>query len=475
MRYVSTRGGMEPVSFSQALLLGLAPDGGLLMPEQLPKLDEQTLRDWQKLSYQELALAIMSLFIDDIDAPDLRTIIERSYSINSFADEAVTPVTQLEKDLFLLELSNGPSLAFKDIAMQFLGEAFAYVLAKRGERINILGATSGDTGSAAEYAMLGKDNVNVFMLSPHERMSAFQQAQMYSLNEPNIFNIAIKGVFDDCQDLVKAVNSDAQFKQKYQIGAVNSINWARVLAQTVYYFKAYFALAQEVGEQIDFCVPSGNFGNVFAGYVAKLMGLPIGKLLVACNENDVLYEFFTTKTYRVRPSAQVAKTSSPSMDIGKASNFERYMYYLADKEGKQVSAWWQELQQKGEFSLEPSFAQKVEASDFIAGRSTHANRIQTIAEIDAKYGRLIDPHTADGVFVAREYQARQSQIGAQANKMVCLETALPAKFAETVREAVGREPERPSRFADIEAQERFCEVMEADVAQLKSYIVSCLE
>ncbi len=471
MRYISTRGGMQPIPFSQALLMGLAPDSGLLMPAFIPAIGQATLTQWQTLNYQDLAYAIMRLFIDDIPEFDLRMIIQQSYSTQIFNHADITPVTRLDETLYLLELSNGPSLAFKDIAMQFLGQAFAYVLTKQGKHINILGATSGDTGSAAEYAMLGKANINVFMLSPHERMSAFQQAQMYSLHESNIFNIAIKGVFDDCQDLVKAVNSDAEFKEKYAIGAVNSINWARVLAQAVYYFKAYFAVAETIGEVLDFCVPSGNFGNIFAGYLAKRMGLPLGKLIVASNENDVLYEFFSSGHYRVRPAAQVAKTSSPSMDIGKASNFERYMYLIADEDPEQVSQWWQQLQSEGAFSCtEAQLAKKIRASGFVAGRSTHENRLKTIAYVAEQYQRVVDPHTADGIYVAMQYQQTQTS----QRKIVCLETALPAKFSDTVVAAIGRKPERPARFADIESKSRYYEIMPADIVQLKSYIVARL-
>lgn len=472
MRYISTRGGMSPISFSPALLTGLAPDGGLLMPEKIPSISADTMNSWRELSYPELAFEIMRLFIDDIPPNDLKTIINNTYTIKAFHNQAITPLTPLKNSgLYLLELSNGPSLAFKDIAMQFLGETFSYVLAKRDERINILGATSGDTGSAAEYAMIAKNNINVFMLSPHERMSTFQQAQMYSLNEPNIFNIAIKGVFDDCQDLVKAVNNDAKFKAQYQIGAVNSINWARVLAQSVYYFKAYFAVTATNNEVINFCVPSGNFGNVFAGYLAKSMGLPIQTLLVASNENDVLYEFFTTGVYRVRPSEAVAKTSSPSMDIGKASNFERYMYLISGGDAQQVRLWWQALAQTGKFSIVGSeYEERVRQSGFAAVRSNHANRLATIAEIDESEQRLIDPHTADGVYAAQQYrQTHQDHL-----PMICLETALPAKFADTVQEAVGRLPERPTRFDGIENQARYCEVMASDVATLKAYITDKL-
>lgn len=470
MKYVSTRGTGDLGRFSDVLLMGLAPDGGLAMPGRIPTFTAAELEGLRQLKYADLAFAVMRPFIDDIPEEDLKRLLKDTYRPDVFHSQDITPVTPLgNSGLYLLELSNGPSLAFKDMAMQFLGQVFEYVLEHRDERLNILGATSGDTGSAAEYAMLGKPRVNVFMLSPHGRMSAFQQAQMFSLNEPNIFNIAVEGVFDDCQDLVKEVNADAEFKARYDIGAVNSINWARVLAQAVYYFKAYFALGLPAGAEADFCVPSGNFGNVFAGYLAKKMGLPIGQLVVASNENDVLYEFFSTGAYHVRPGARVAKTSSPSMDIGKASNFERYLYLIAGENGEQTGAWWRAVGRGEPVSLSGTpHWDGVKASGFVAGRSTHADRLQTIRQTDQQFGRLIDPHTADGVLVAQQFQRPDVP-------MVCLETALPAKFEETVQEAVQRQPDRPERFRDIEKADRHSIVLPNDVQALKTYIREQLE
>lgn len=467
MNYVSTRGAALG-TFCDVLLAGLAPDGGLAMPERFPSIDADTLNSWQTFDYADLAFAVMQPFVSDIPADDLRALLRRTYTENAFHSKDITPLTRLgASDTYLLELSNGPSLAFKDMAMQFLGQVFEYVLEKRGETINILGATSGDTGSAAEYAMLGKHNVNVFMLSPFGRMSAFQQAQMYSLDAPNIFNIAVRGVFDDCQDLVKAVNADADFKTQYSIGAVNSINWARILAQVVYYFKAYLALGLKDGAEMDVCVPSGNFGNIFSGFVAKEMGLPIGQLIVATNENDVLHEFFASGGYRARPASDVAATSSPSMDIGKASNFERYVYLMNGRDAAQTAALWRELDEKGVFTLQSATWQAVQASGFAAGKSTHADRLATIRAVKAEHGRLIDPHTADGVFVAKAF-ARSGV------PMVCLETALPAKFAATMVEATGEQPPRPARFDGIEEKPRHVQVMDNDVAALKAFIAEKL-
>ncbi|PNY81124.1 threonine synthase [Deinococcus koreensis] len=470
MKYVSTRGTGELGRFSDVLLLGLAPDGGLAMPEHIPAFSPQTLEALRGLSYPELAFRVMRPFIDDIPEADLRRVLHATYHPDVFHSQDITPLTRLgaaspgQGELYLLELSNGPSLAFKDVAMQFLGQIFEYVLERRGEQLNILGATSGDTGSAAEYAMLGKARVNVFMLSPRGRMSAFQQAQMYSLNEPNIFNIAVEGVFDDCQDLVKAVNADADFKARFDIGAVNSINWARVLAQAVYYFKAYFALGLPPGAEADFSVPSGNFGNVFAGFLAKRMGLPVGQLIVATNENDVLNEFFSTGVYHVRPADRVAMTSSPSMDIGKASNFERYLYLIAGSSATHTLSWWDEVGQGRPVDLRgTSHWDEVKASGLLSGRNTHQGRLETIRRIDQQCGRLIDPHTADGVLIGERHQRRGVP-------MVCLETALPAKFGDTVQEAVKRAPERPERFAGIETAERYFDVLPNDVETLKAYI-----
>ena len=295
MRYVSTRGTAPPKRFGEILLEGLASDGGLYVPESIPKANLAELRG---RAYPELALRLLAPFMDDV--PDLEGIVRRTYSAQVFGSDEITPLRKLERGLYLLGLSNGPTLAFKDIALQLLGNLFEDSLSRQGGSLNILGATSGDTGSAAEYAMRGKQGIRVFMLSPNGRMSTFQRAQMFSLQDPNIHNLSVKGVFDDCQDLVKAVNADAPFKARNHIGAVNSINWARVAAQMVYYFKAYFAATRVNSEPVDFAVPSGNFGNVYAGYLAREMGLPVRRLIVATNENRVLDEFFRTGVYRVR-------------------------------------------------------------------------------------------------------------------------------------------------------------------------------
>ncbi len=463
MRYVSTRGGAAPQPFTAILLEGLAPDGGLFLPEAFPKLAAAELTAMRGMSYRELAFAVLSKFIDDIPGADLRALVDRTYTAKNFGSDDITPVRSLEPGLHILGLSNGPSLAFKDIALQFLGNLFEYVLAKRGERLNVLGATSGDTGSSAEYALRGKKNVRVFMLSPWKRMSPFQAAQMYSLQDANIFNVAVRGVFDDCQDIVKAVSGDAAYKAKHRIGAVNSINWARVAAQAVYYFKAYSAVTKTHGDPVSFSVPSGNFGNIYAGYVAKQMGLPIRNLVVATNENDVLDEFFRTGRYRARKASEVHATSSPSMDISKSSNFERYCCDLLGRDYAKVKSLWTKLEREGAFELTRSDFARVAGTGFVSGSSTHADRVATIRRMHEQYGAMVDPHTADGIKVGLAHRE-------QGVPLVCLETAQPAKFAETIREALGRDPARPKGFEDLEALPQRVEVMDADAEAVKAFI-----
>ena len=466
MNYLSTRGGMPPTPFTGVLLEGLAPDGGLAMPETYPQIDAATLERWRGLSYPDLAFEIVSLFVTDIPAPTLRALIRDTYTAEAFGSDQITPVSELEPGLHLLHLSNGPTLAFKDIAMQLLGRLFEWALAQRGEHLNILGATSGDTGSAAEYAMRGRLGIRVFMLSPHGRMSAFQTAQMFSLQDANIFNLAVRGVFDDCQDVVKAVSNDLAFKSLLHIGTVNSINWARLLAQVVYYFKGYFAVTRSSAERVSFSVPSGNFGNVCAGHVARMMGLPVSRLVVATNENDVLDEFFRTGCYRVRGGAGVMQTSSPSMDISKASNFERFVFDLVDRDPAQVRALWRDIDGSGGMDLAATpYFERIPGFGFRSSSSTHADRVATIRRVHTDYGAVVDTHTADGIKGALE----QREAGIP---MVCLETAQPAKFADAVREALGRDPERPARYRGLEALPQRFEVIDPDADAVKRYIAA---
>ncbi|MGN6318772.1 threonine synthase [Trinickia sp.] len=477
MNYISTRGAGigERHTFSDILLTGLAKDGGLYLPNEYPRVTADELARWRTLPYADLAFEVLSKFCDDIPSADLRALTQRTYRADVYSNvrtgenaSDITPLTPLGVEggaqVSLLALSNGPTLAFKDMAMQLLGNLFEYALAKHGQTLNILGATSGDTGSAAEYAMRGKAGIRVFMLSPHRKMSAFQTAQMYSLQEPNIFNLAIEGVFDDCQDIVKAVSNDHAFKAAHRIGTVNSINWARVVAQVVYYFKGYFAATRSNDERVSFTVPSGNFGNVCAGHIARMMGLPIDKLVVATNENDVLDEFFRTGAYRVRGSAQTYHTSSPSMDISKASNFERFVFDLLGRDPSRVLQLFRDVEEKGGFDLVASgdFA-RVREFGFVSGRSTHDDRIDTIRDVHARYGQIIDTHTADGVKVAREHLTAGVP-------MVVLETAQPIKFGESIREALGRDPQRPAAFDGIESLPQRFEVLPADASSVKAFI-----
>ena len=465
MRYVSTRGGMPPKKFSKILLGGLAPDGGLAMPESYPEIGPALLDELRGLSYQELAFEIISRFATDIPAADLRTIVERTYTPALFHTEEVTPLKTLEPGLHILGLSNGPTLAFKDIAMQLLGNLFEYTLARTDEVLNILGATSGDTGSSAEYAMRGKRGIRVFMLSPQGKMSHFQTAQMFSLQDPNIFNIAIRGVFDDCQDIVKAVSNDYGFKQRYRIGTVNSINWARIAAQVVYYFKGYFAATRSSTEQVSFAVPSGNFGNICAGHVARMMGLPIRRLILATNENEVLDEFFRTGCYRPRATAETVHTSSPSMDISKASNFERFIFDLTGRDAGKVKELWRAVDKGGAFDLAGSpLWEKVADFGFVSGTSDHEARIATIRNIYEQYGLLVDPHTADGLKVGMEH--REAGV-----PLICLETALPVKFSESIVEAIGHEPTRPAGYENLESLPQRYVVMNADTDAVKAFVV----
>ncbi|PFG18410.1 L-threonine synthase [Propionicimonas paludicola] len=477
MQYVSTRSleAATTFGFSDILLAGLAADGGLFVPAEYPRLTAAELASWRETlrveGYAALAHAVLSRFITDIDSAALRTLCDRAYNDQVFATADIVPVSELDGGLWLGHLSDGPTAAFKDLAMQLLGQFFEYELARRGTTLNILGATSGDTGSAAEHAMLGRRGIRVFMLTPAGRMTPFQQAQMFSLDDPSIVNIAVDGVFDDCQDLVKAVAGDLEFKQRYALGAVNSINWARLVAQVVYYVACWLRVTTSDDQQVDFCVPTGNFGNICAGHVARMIGIPINTLVLATNENNVLDEFFRTGVYRVRSSAETAATSSPSMDISKASNFERFIFDLLGRDGARVRRLFgEELASKGYFDLSdtPEFAELRARYGFVSGSSSHADRLAQIREVYARNGVLIDPHTADAVKVAREFV----QPGVP---MIVLETALPVKFAETIIEAVGVVPERPARFDGIEDLPRRVVELPNDPDALKRLIAERAE
>lgn len=475
MRYYSTRG--EPTdetrTFSDILLRGLAPDGGLYMPVEYPHVSAQDLTRWVQVyreqGYAALAFEVMSLFIDDIPAEDLRALCDKAYAEEVFGSREVVPVTNLPDGMYLLHLSNGPTAAFKDMAMQMLGQLFEYVLRREGRELNIVGATSGDTGSSAEYAMLGKRGIRVFMLTPAGRMTAFQRAQMYGLDDPAIINIAVDGVFDDCQDIVKEISADADFKASYSIGAVNSINWARLLAQVVYYVAAWIQVSADPRRTVSFSVPTGNFGDICAGHIARSMGVPIDRLIVATNENDVLDEFFRTGVYRVRSAVETVATSSPSMDISKASNFERFVFDLVGRDQARVrDLFGEQLRTQGEFSLAgtPEFANARIRHGFLSGSSTHADRVDSIRSLYRHNQTIIDPHTADAWKVGRD----AFRGGVVEPPLVVLETALPVKFAETIEEALGFKPDIPERFADIESQPQRVLDMPNDAEAVKQLI-----
>ncbi|WP_295992278.1 threonine synthase [Rugamonas sp.] len=487
MQYVSTRAAASaasssPQHFSDILLGGLAPDGGLYLPADYPQVSGAELDAWRKLSYADLAYEVLKKFATDIADADLRALTAKTYTKevyrNARAGEKasqITPLRVLEEGrggkLVLQALSNGPTLAFKDMAMQLLGNLFEHALAQSGGQLNIFGATSGDTGSAAEYAMRGKRGIRVFMLSPHKKMSAFQTAQMFSLQDENIHNIAVDGVFDDCQDMVKAVSNDLPFKAAQKIGTVNSINWARVVAQVVYYFRGYLAATTANEQKVSFTVPSGNFGNICAGHIARMMGLPIDKLVAATNENDVLDEFFRTGVYRVRKPAETYHTSSPSMDISKASNFERFIYDLVGRDGERTRALFRKVDTHGGFDLsgqpgsDGDEFKRVAKYGFKSGKSTHKDRLDTIRDVADDYGIVIDTHTADGIKVAREHMA-------PGVTMIVLETALAAKFNETILDALGENAARPPGFENIEALPQKFVVMSTDVAKMQAYIAA---
>ena len=468
MQYISTRGGTLG-EFSDILLEGLAPNGGLAVPETLPQLTADDLERLRSLSYPELATEIIGLFATDIPRDDLARLTAGAYGDGKFAASEIVPLTAIGAGMTLVGLSEGPTLAFKDMAMQFLGEALEYVLEKNDRVINIIGATSGDTGSAAEHALSGRDRVAVFMLSPQGRMSAFQRAQMYSLQDENVHNIAVEGVFDDCQNLVKRLSTDIEFKRVHSLGAVNSINFGRISAQIVYYVWAWLRTTDAVAEadraafEVSFAVPSGNFGNILSGHYARSMGVPISKLVLATNENNVLDEFFRTGHYRPRSSANTLATSSPSMDVSRASNLERFVFDLLGRDPERTAAAWHELEERDEIDLSAQLDRFESEFGIVSGTSTHADRLATIRDLHEKTGVTIDPHTADGAKVARG-------LVEQSVPMLVLETAKPQKFADLISEALGEtvEPDADTR-ALLDAPQRVID-MPDDEQQLRAYV-----
>jgi threonine synthase len=455
MKYISTRGQTESLSFSDAVMTGLARDGGLLLPESFPQVAGELDR-WSDLPYAGLAVEVMRLFVDLPD-DDLRDIVNRSYS--TFEDPAVTPLKRVG-DVHIMELFHGPTLAFKDVALQFLGNLFEYQLERRDQRLNIVAATSGDTGSAAIYGVRGKDRIRIFVMHPKGRTSEIQERQMTTVLDSNVSNLAVEGTFDDCQAMLKSLFNDLPFRDRYCLGAVNSINWARVLAQVVYYVYATLQLRKHEGvERVRFSVPTGNFGDIFAGYVAARMGVPIGKLVLATNENDILTRFFTTGEYSL---GNVVPTLSPSMDIQVASNFERYLYYKlgenSDAVREQMAAF------AGGDAIRVPLEDGVMDPLFAAGTGTTAMTLDAIKTCYAEHGYLLDPHTAVGYSIAHDHLCEHEP-------MVCLATAHPAKFGEAIKQAVGEDLAHHPKLDVLAGQDTRCDDLAADVANLRDYIV----
>lgn len=456
MNYISTRGQMAPVGFQDAVMTGLAPDGGLLLPEELPDVSDK-LEQWATLSYTELAVEVMRLFAADVPVDDLRRLVNESYA--AFDHPEVAPTVKVG-DLHVLELFHGPTLAFKDVALQFLGNLFAYILGKRGGRLNILGATSGDTGSAAIHGVRGKPNINIFIMHPSGRTSPLQEKQMTSVLDDNVFNLAVDGTFDDCQHIMKTIFADVPFKTEHALGSVNSVNWARVLAQTVYYFYSAFRVMEETGATgVQFSVPTGNFGDILAGYLAHRMGLPVDKLILATNENDILSRFFNSGTYGM---SSVVPTISPSMDIQVASNFERYLYYKVGEDAGSLSALMSGFSQARELSV-PLNASGVVDDLFTAGRGDTAQTLETIRRYHHDVGYVLDPHTAVGIYVAEMHRSPGSPA-------ICLATAHPAKFTQAIVDAIGEEVHHPALDALADAETR-CDSIADDVDAVKRYLV----
>ncbi|MBU0483251.1 MAG: threonine synthase [Proteobacteria bacterium] len=459
MKYISTRGGISPVSFKEAVMMGLATDGGLLLPESIPSVSAKTVEGWRGLNYQDLAHEILSLFVDDIPADDLRDLIESSY--RNFNHPEITPTVKVG-EVFVLELFHGPTLAFKDVALQFLGNVFEYLLQESGSKMNILGATSGDTGSAAIYGVRGKKGINIFILHPHKRVSRIQERQMTTVIDPNVFNIAFRGTFDDGQAIVKSIFNDIPFKDKYHLGAINSINWARIVAQIVYYIYAALRVIGDTGAgKVDFSVPTGNFGDIFAGYLARrLTPRLIGNLVLATNENDLLSRFVLNGEYAV---GSVVQTSSPSMDIQVASNFERYLYYLHEGNQKKVAGDLKIFAETGSLKFDPAQQEKIRKV-FLSRSISEEETLATISSFD-RDGYLLDPHTAVGVRAGLDFKK-------EGTPMICLATAHPAKFGDAVLRATGHEPDLPASLADLANRDARCEVMDAKAETVRDFVSS---
>lgn len=459
MEYISTRGTAPALGFRDALMAGLAKDGGLYVPRKWPTLSKKQIRALRGKSYQEVAFEILSLFVDGEIADDkLKAMIDEAYA--TFRHPAVVPLVQVGPNDFILELFHGTTLAFKDVAMQLLARLMDHVLAERGERATIVGATSGDTGGAAIDAFAGRERTDIFILFPHEKVSPVQQRQMTSSSASNVHAIAVKGNFDDCQNLVKEMFNDSAFRDKVRLSGVNSINWARIMSQVVYYFTAAVSLGGP-DRKISFTVPTGNFGDIFAGYVAKKMGLPIDRLVIATNDNDILARTLKTGRYEMKG---VKATTSPSMDIQISSNFERLLFEAYDRDDAAVRRSMDGLKQSGSFEIKEK-ALKAIKREFRAGRATERQVAATIRETLSATGYLLDPHTATGVFVAAK-NAKPS------SPMVTLSTAHPAKFPAAVKSACGIDPALPSWLSDLMQREERFDILEPELKAVETFIGS---
>ena len=459
MDYISTRGDAPALGFCDALLAGLARDGGLYVPREWPQFSKKEIRALRGKTYQEVAFAVLSPFTNgEIPADTFRAMIDEAYG--TFRHPAVAPLVQTGPNSFVMELFHGTTLAFKDVAMQLLARLMDHALSERGERATIVGATSGDTGGAAIDAFAGRERTDIFILFPHGKVSPVQQRQMTTSPAANVHALAIKGNFDDCQNLVKAMFNDAPFRDGVKLSGVNSINWARIMAQVVYYFTTALALGGP-DRKISFTVPTGNFGDIFAGYAAKRMGLPIDRLVIATNENDILTRTLKTGRYEMRA---VKATTSPSMDIQISSNFERLLFEAGGRDAAKVKAAMASLKQSNGFDIDPDTLKAIKR-DFRAGRASEKQVAETIRDTLARTGYLIDPHTAIGAFVAAKNER-------PASPMVTLATAHPAKFPAAVKSACGIDPALPTWLAGLmDRGERF-EILDPELKDLKAFIGS---
>lgn len=454
MQYVSTRGGIAPVSFTQAVMMGLATDGGLLLPKSIPQIDKTTLRAWTNLSFPALAVEVIMLYVGtDLTRAEVSDLVQRSY--REFTHPETTPIVHIGKQ-HILELFHGPTAAFKDIALQWLGNLFELILKRSGENLNIIGATSGDTGSAAIYGIRGKERIKIFILHPLGRVSPIQERQMTTVLDANVHNLAIRGTFDDCQHIVKELFNDLEFKHTYHLGAINSINWARIVAQIVYYFYAWNKINKgDIEKRVSFSVPTGNFGNVLAGYLAWRMRLPITRLILATNRNDILTRFFQTGMYKI---GAVYPTLSPSMDIQIASNFERYLYYLVNEKTKVVNELMRQLAKTG--TLQVSALENLKSQqEFTAIAVNEEETLEQIRVTYATAGYILDPHTAIGVCAAQKYA-----------DVICLATAHPAKFNEAVQAAIGQHAPVPKALQGLMELETRYTVLDANSDMIKQYV-----